>query len=242
MSDISRQELEYIFNSAELGEKTYFLGVISSWINLRILDMLFENEQATAGEIARGINADMADVADSLREMQNMGLVTSEKNEKQNATYWYPVISEIKIKISDESGLKIEYSKSNTGRYGQSSAVPQNGSNAPKTNLLSKFEDFLGKYREKIYQYIRASNITEEDSSPDAKSVHTVQEGTKWTNKVEGQKRGQYSTQKEAARVGREIAKRNQSEHHLHGQNGQIREHRSYRNDTGQHQGKENVD
>ena len=61
--------------------------------------------------------------------------------------------------------------------------------------------------------------------------VHTVTDGNKWTNKVGGQKRGQHETQEEAAKAGRELARENKSEHHLHGRNGQIRERRSYGND-----------
>ena len=61
--------------------------------------------------------------------------------------------------------------------------------------------------------------------------VHTVPDDDRWTNKVGGRKQGQYDTQEEAAKAGRQTAEQNQSEHHLHGRNGQVRERRSYGND-----------
>lgn len=231
MSDISEQELNYLLNSEDLGEKAYFLATVSSWLNLRILDMLFKNERATAGEIARGINVDMTDAADSLRELQNVGLVSSEKDEKLNATYWHPVVSEINIVISDNSELRIEYSMNETDTRSQESPDPQSNLGGSQINPLGRVKRTLVKYGGRIQEYVRCQMLDKGDNSLAGKNVHTVQDGSKWTNRVGEENHGQYDTQKEAAKVGREIAKRNRSEHHLHSRNGQIREHRSYRND-----------
>ena len=92
-------------------------------------------------------------------------------------------------------------------------------------NLQPKGRDTLGKtyclYSVTLTRTIMAKN----------NDVHTVPADDGWTNKVGGAQRGEYDTQEEAAEAGRNLAQQNQSEHHLHGRNGQIRERRSYGND-----------
>lgn len=64
------------------------------------------------------------------------------------------------------------------------------------------------------------------------KDVHTVKtpEG-KWVNKVGGKVASAHRTQETAADKGRQIAKRNESEHVIHGRDGRVREKNSYGRD-----------
>ena len=131
MSEISEQELSYLLESDELGEKAYFLTITSSWLNLRILDILFREGEATAGELAREINTNMADVNDSLQELENVDITSSRKDETRNATYWYPIASKIDMRISDNSGLDIKYSvdRENRKNSNQTTSKSRNNSN-----------------------------------------------------------------------------------------------------------------
>lgn len=65
------------------------------------------------------------------------------------------------------------------------------------------------------------------------KPVHTVRHGDDWANRREGSKKvsSTHPTQKEAAKKGREVARRDKTEHLIHGEDGKIRERNSYGND-----------
>lgn len=65
------------------------------------------------------------------------------------------------------------------------------------------------------------------------KPIHTVPHGDGWANRREGSERvsSTHKTQADAARDGREHARRDNTEHFIHGENGQIRERNSYGND-----------
>jgi hypothetical protein len=65
------------------------------------------------------------------------------------------------------------------------------------------------------------------------KPIHTVPHGDGWANRREGSERvsSTHKTQADAARDGREQARRDNTEHFIHGENGQIRERNSYGND-----------
>lgn len=68
------------------------------------------------------------------------------------------------------------------------------------------------------------------------KDLHIVPHKEKWAVKKEGVDKPTRvtNTQKEAIDIGRELAKKNQSELLIHGQNGKIREKNSYGNDPRQ--------
>lgn len=65
------------------------------------------------------------------------------------------------------------------------------------------------------------------------KDVHTVPNsgGSGWVNKVSGQVTSTHRTQGAAAEAGRRLAKQLETEHVIHGRDGQIREKNSYGND-----------
>ena len=65
------------------------------------------------------------------------------------------------------------------------------------------------------------------------RNIHTVKNGDRWENEEEGGRKlgGSYETQAEAREAGREEARRLQSEHLIHGEDGEIRERNSYGND-----------
>lgn len=65
------------------------------------------------------------------------------------------------------------------------------------------------------------------------KPVHTVKHGNGWANRREGSQRvsSTHRTQVAAIKAGRETAKRENTEHFVHGENGQIRGRNSYGND-----------
>ena len=66
------------------------------------------------------------------------------------------------------------------------------------------------------------------------KDVHTTPNpsGSGWVNSVGGDSAGvTHRTQQAAIDAGRRIAVRNESEHFIHGRNGQIRERNTYGND-----------
>jgi hypothetical protein len=65
------------------------------------------------------------------------------------------------------------------------------------------------------------------------KAVHTVRHGDGWANRREGSERvsSTHRTQAEAAKEGREVARRDKTEHFIHDRKGQIRERNSYGND-----------
>lgn len=62
------------------------------------------------------------------------------------------------------------------------------------------------------------------------RNIHTVKHENGWANKKEGSKRASsvHPTQAEAIQKGREQAKREKSEHLIHGRDGQIRERNTY--------------
>jgi len=68
---------------------------------------------------------------------------------------------------------------------------------------------------------------------PNKGDVHVVPGERGWRVEVEGsvRARSNHSSQAEATRAGREIARRNKSELLLHGQNGQIRMRNTYGSD-----------
>jgi hypothetical protein len=55
--------------------------------------------------------------------------------------------------------------------------------------------------------------------------------GQGWVNKVNGEVTSRHRTQDAAAEAGRRQARRNESEHVIHGRDGRIREKNSYGND-----------
>lgn len=63
-----------------------------------------------------------------------------------------------------------------------------------------------------------------------AGEVHTVPFGDGWANQVTGDPRilSMHKSHAEAVLVGREIARRNATEHVIHGHEGTIRERRTY--------------
>jgi hypothetical protein len=65
------------------------------------------------------------------------------------------------------------------------------------------------------------------------KPVHTVKHGDAWANRRAGSPRvsSTHRTQAKAITTGRGIAKRENTEHYIHGENGQIRERNTYGND-----------
>jgi hypothetical protein len=68
---------------------------------------------------------------------------------------------------------------------------------------------------------------------PAGGDVHVVPSEKGWKVEVEGSSRARstHATQAEAARAGREIARRNKSELLVHGRNGQIRDRHTYGRD-----------
>src|ERR687890_2139386 len=70
-------------------------------------------------------------------------------------------------------------------------------------------------------------------------AVHIESRGEEWAVLREGNERATstHPTQSEAAEIGRDLARRDKSEFFLHAQDGQIREHRDYR--EGQSSGEE---
>jgi hypothetical protein len=67
----------------------------------------------------------------------------------------------------------------------------------------------------------------------DKRPIHTVPHGDGWANRREGNQRVTevFDTQREAQAAGRDVARRDGTEHLTHGRNGQIRERNSYGND-----------
>ena len=67
---------------------------------------------------------------------------------------------------------------------------------------------------------------------PRKREVHVVPRSDGWAVEASGLESGApYSTQKEAAAVGRQLARQQETEFVLHGRDGKIREKRSYGND-----------
>ena len=65
------------------------------------------------------------------------------------------------------------------------------------------------------------------------KPIHTVKHGNAWVNRREGSPEALSSHRTQAAAIdqGRRQARRDETEHFIHGQNGQIRARNSYGND-----------
>ncbi len=65
------------------------------------------------------------------------------------------------------------------------------------------------------------------------KPIHTVPHGDRWANRREGSQwvSETVDTQREASATARETARRDHTEHFIHGRNGRIRERNSYGND-----------
>lgn len=69
---------------------------------------------------------------------------------------------------------------------------------------------------------------------PNPKNVHIVQRGSQWGALREGAARtsGNFDTQAEAIRAGRDLARTSQGELLIHGENGRIRARDSYGHDS----------
>jgi hypothetical protein len=67
-----------------------------------------------------------------------------------------------------------------------------------------------------------------------SKGQHVVPSGGKWTVRRAGAERasGIYETQRDAIYAARSIAKNQQTELYIHGEDGRIRERRSFGNDS----------
>jgi len=65
------------------------------------------------------------------------------------------------------------------------------------------------------------------------KEVHTVPSatGSGWDNKVGGKVESHHRTQAAAIQKGRQMAINHETEHYIHGVNGQVRDKNSYGND-----------
>jgi hypothetical protein len=63
--------------------------------------------------------------------------------------------------------------------------------------------------------------------------VHVVpsKAESKWVVEVDGSSRSTHETQAQAREAGRELARSNNAELHVHGRNGQVRDRNSYGND-----------
>lgn len=61
--------------------------------------------------------------------------------------------------------------------------------------------------------------------------IHTVPNGSGWSNKENGEVVSNHRTKENAVDAGRGYAKTNHSEHVIHNRNGQISEKNSYGND-----------
>ena len=62
------------------------------------------------------------------------------------------------------------------------------------------------------------------------KDIHTVKHGDGWANRREGSKRvsSTHPTQADAMKKGRDMARREKSEHFIDGRDGKIRERNTY--------------
>jgi hypothetical protein len=69
--------------------------------------------------------------------------------------------------------------------------------------------------------------------------VHVVPDGKEWRVEIEsaGRARSKHTTQADAARAAREIARRNRRELLVHGRDGRIRERNTYGKDPRRHRG-----
>jgi Uncharacterized protein conserved in bacteria (DUF2188) len=78
-----------------------------------------------------------------------------------------------------------------------------------------------------------AANTTKEEAVPHKGDVHVVPSEKGWRVEVEGSSRARstHSTQAEAARSARDLARRSKSELLIHGRNGQIRARNTYGHD-----------
>lgn len=122
MSEISKSDLEQLLEDDQLAEGAFFLQTISSWVNLRILDKLFSEESATAGEIARWVNMDMIEVKNGLEELESIGLVQSERATNEDAANWSTTSHRVLIEIMNDNGLRVDYSigdSTSGGREGE---------------------------------------------------------------------------------------------------------------------------
>jgi uncharacterized protein DUF2188 len=70
--------------------------------------------------------------------------------------------------------------------------------------------------------------------------VHTVHTGAKWVNRIEGDQvsnTASYTAKEMAVAAGRTEARRRQTEHVIHNEDGTIAERNSYGNDPAQRRG-----
>jgi hypothetical protein len=68
-------------------------------------------------------------------------------------------------------------------------------------------------------------------SKKNSGNVHTVPNGSSWSNKVNGEVVSNHNSKETAVERGRSIARGNESEHVIHNRNGQIGQKNSYGND-----------
>ena len=68
-------------------------------------------------------------------------------------------------------------------------------------------------------------------SKKNSGNVHTVPNGSGWSNKVNGEVVSNHHKKETAVNAGRSIAHSNESEHTIHNRNGQIGQKNSYGND-----------
>lgn len=95
----SQTELERLFDP-DLAADVQFVETVASWPSLRILDYLYANGPAAAGDIARGLNMDMRDVKDRLQALEEHGVV-------EDGDDWTPATDEVTITLRRDHGLEI---------------------------------------------------------------------------------------------------------------------------------------
>jgi hypothetical protein len=98
----SQTELERFFD-AERAPAVQFVETVGSWPSLRVLDFLFQNEPASTGDIARGLNMDMRDVKDRLDALADQGVV------EESPDGWSTTTDQITISLARQQGVDISY-------------------------------------------------------------------------------------------------------------------------------------
>jgi hypothetical protein len=108
MAGTSKTEFARLLNDDELGEKAYYLDIVSRWSSLRILNFMFSKESATTGEIARGVNMDMREVQEILDPLEEVGAI--ERVGEDETSKWTLGMRELRIELSGDQSLNINLS------------------------------------------------------------------------------------------------------------------------------------
>ena len=127
----------------ETAEGVRFVEAVGSWPSLRILDLLYSEEPATTGDIARELNMDMREVKDRIEALEEFDVVTKTEDG------WATTTDKISITLKESNGIDISYSLK------ESAPISDSPSDKKEDDTEKQTEGFFARVRQKVESLFR---------------------------------------------------------------------------------------